>query len=363
MFAVAVLLTGYLWSRQLGLPNAVGEAVAVRVDAVSPLDGTLAAVPGKPLELFDVVQAGQVIVRLDDHAAVATLARMQAGLARLRIDLETAAIGMIDRQAALQQGDSREARALAIDIERLRLVIVEHEGLVETDRALLARLNEKYDAVKPLVDRGVEPRLTLVDIELQRDVVQKRIEGMTNALAEARAQKAACEGRLGKFSPVEVADLQKMLAPVREAIAAEETRLQDVRRQIESMEIRAPISGTVMAVFARPGQTVAAGATILTLASGDSQCIVSYVRENQQIHPAVGMGVAVHVRAIPRDSGWARVERIGPQVEPIPPHQLRDPRVPEWGLPVRITMPPGLKLRPGELVDVAFNRTLEDGVR
>jgi hypothetical protein len=33
--------------------------------------------------------------------------------------------------------------------------------------------------------------------------------------------------------------------------------------------------------------------------------------------------------------------------------------VPEWGLPVRIAIPAGLQLRPGELVDVAIKTGLQ----
>jgi hypothetical protein len=50
-------------------------------------------------------------------------------------------------------------------------------------------------------------------------------------------------------------------------------------------------------------------------------------------------------------------------VEPVPAHQLRDPKVLEWGVPVRITVPAGLTLKPGELLDVAFSPVAEkDGV-
>ena len=37
-------------------------------------------------------------------------------------------------------------------------------------------------------------------------------------------------------------------------------------------------------------------------------------------------------------------------------HQLADPNVPQWGLPVMISMPPELDVRPGELIDVTFRR-------
>jgi hypothetical protein len=119
----------------------------------------------------------------------------------------------------------------------------------------------------------------------------------------------------------------------------------------------------VAAIYRYPGQHVRVGEPILTIAAIGSQYIVSYVREEQRIRPAVGMEVTVQGRAIPRQSVLSRVERIGPQVEPIPPHQLRDPKILEWGLPVRITMPTGLTLHPGELVDVAYMPGSDTGPR
>ena len=68
------------------------------------------------------------------------------------------------------------------------------------------------------------------------------------------------------------------------------------------------------------------------------------------------MPVDVVVRSTPRKKVRTWVEHVGAQVEPVPPHQLHDPRVLEWGLPVRIAIPPGLSLRPGELVVVTFRR-------
>jgi hypothetical protein len=75
------------------------------------------------------------------------------------------------------------------------------------------------------------------------------------------------------------------------------------------------------------------------------------------------MNVSVQVRTIPRDAAWTLVERVGPQIASVPQHHLRDPKVPEWGLPVRIPVPSALKVKPGELVDVAFNRVPDDSVR
>jgi len=363
IFAAAAVLTGWLWGRHVGLPNAVGEVYAVRIDVTSPVDGEILALPGRPLALFDEVRQGQVVALLDDHAALALLARMQDDMSRLRIDLETTILATSDRQLSLKAQSQSDARALALDIEKLRLGIVERQGLVETDKVELERLNTKCDAVRPLVEKGIEARLTLLNFEMQRDVIKQRIDATRKTLAEAETQKAACEERLKSFPPVVMEDIQKQVAPIREAIAAQEARVQEVQRLLASRQVRAPVSGTVAAIHAFPGQSVTAGRPILTIAGAESQCILSYVREGQRIRPVVGMGVAVQARTIPRDTGWATVEQVGPQVEPVPVHQLRDPRVPEWGVPVRIPVPPGLTVKPGELVDVAFNRTAEDVVR
>jgi multidrug resistance efflux pump len=363
IFAGAVVLAGWLWGRHVGLPNAVGEVYAVRVDVASPVDGEIIGLPGKPLALFDEVRQGQLVALLDDRAALALLSRMQDDLSRLNIDLETTILAANDRQVSLKAESLREARGLALDIEKLRLGIVERQGLVETDKVELDRLVAKCDAVRPLVEKGIEAGLTLLDLEMQRDVVKQRIEANRRTLSEAETQKAAGDERMKSFPAVVAEDIQKLVAPIRQAISAQETRVQEIKRLLASREVRAPIGGTVTAIYSYPGQNIAAGGAILTIAGAESQCILSYVREGQRVRPAVGMSVSVQARTIPRDTGWASIERVGPQIEPVPPHHLRDPKVPEWGLPVRIPVPAGLKLRPGELVDIAFNRVPDEAVR
>ena len=79
---------------------------------------------------------------------------------------------------------------------------------------------------------------------------------------------------------------------------------------------------------------------------------MSYVREGSP-RPAAGDRVLVKSRQHPRVTVESLVERIGPQVEPIPLHQLRDPRLPEWGFPVRIALQPSQNWIPGELVEIA----------
>lgn len=370
VFATAVFLAGWLWGRHIGLPNVVGEVNAERYDLVGPVDGTLVPLAGRPLVLYDAVDAGQVVGRLDDSAAMGALATLRGELERLRISLTSAEADKRERMASRQSDDLTAVRQLAVDGERLRLEVLQLQTLVETDKIEDSRLTEMYEASRILYEQGLESRLVLLDYEMRREAARRRIEGNQKAIEEAEAQKVSClarqkdyENRLKENQTPELADLAMVLDPIRTAIANQEARVLELQHAIQALEIRTPIAGTICAVYRLPGQAVRAGDPIVAIAANQGQYILSYIRETQRIRPVPGMSVSVQVRTIPRDTGWALVERVGPQVEPVPPHQLRDPKVPEWGLPVRIQVAPSLTLKPGELVDVAFNRTPEEAVR
>jgi multidrug resistance efflux pump len=370
VFAAAVFMAGWLWSRHIGLPNAIGEVEAERYDLVGPMDGTLVPLPGKPLAIYDPVDAGQVIARLDDSAALGDLAALRGDLERLRISLTSAEADKRERMASRQTGDLTALRQLAVDGERLRLQALELQTLVEADKVEVARLTEMYEASRVLYEQGLESRLVLLDFEMRRETARKRIEGNQKAIEEAEAQKVTCaarhkdyENRLKENQTPELADLALVLAPIRTAIANQETRVLELHRAIQALEIRSPINGTVSVIYVLPGQIVRAGTPILAVAANQGRYIVSYIRETQRIRPVAGMNVSVQVRTIPRDAAWTLVERVGPQIASVPQHHLRDPKVPEWGLPVRIPVPSALKVKPGELVDVAFNRVPDDSVR
>ncbi|MCU0963001.1 MAG: HlyD family secretion protein, partial [Pirellulaceae bacterium] len=121
-----------------------------------------------------------------------------------------------------------------------------------------------------------------------------------------------------------------------------------------NLESRAPLAGTVVAVHRYPGQSVRAGDPILTIASEQARYIVSYIPQERGAPPTVGWGVKVRARTVGSQPRESVVESVGPQIELIPVHQRRHPQVPEWGLPVRVLLPEGLEVRPGELIDVTF---------
>ncbi len=357
VFAAASVGALWLWGRHVGMPNAVGEVQAVRADAVSLTAGRLAKMDGVEPRVFGEVLKDQVVAELDPgplEAMCETYEKERIGLAK---QLEAAKEDYKIQWETQHKTEVAEQNRLKQVIDNLSRDIVDRRGSIETDKVSLVTLNEQLSTISELVRKGVEAPWREVQVRSDRDVVQKRIEENEKALKVAEDQLTVSDERLRQYVLTQEADLAKLLAPVQAAIDTQGKRLNELALQIESLKIRAPIAGTIMAIHQWPGQNVQAGTPIMTIAATDSRYIVSYVRQETYIRPVVGMDVDVSLRTIPRLTSRAAVEEVGPQVELIPAHQLLDPTVPEWGLPVRISVPTDLGLRPGELVDVAFRPT------
>jgi hypothetical protein len=90
----------------------------------------------------------------------------------------------------------------------------------------------------------------------------------------------------------------------------------------------------------------------VAISRGDSASIISYVRERRRLRPHEGQRVSIRLQNQVYESF---VQSVGPQVELVPIHHLKNPTIPERAIPVRIQKPLELDLRPGELVPVMFN--------
>ena len=140
-------------------------------------------------------------------------------------------------------------------------------------------------------------------------------------------------------------------------------RWEELSLRSDLLEIPAPISGTLVNVYCWPGQIVAPGGLIATIAADHGQHIVGYVPEQSTIVPKVGMQVTMRARMARSPRITSTIEEVGKQIQQLPSHQRAVANLPQWGLPVRIKMPPDASLRPGSLVDIVFRRPAPDKIR
>ena len=375
-FVGMVVFTSWLWKQERFLPNAVGTVEALRADITSGNDGLLlplAQLANGSWLLFDRVEQDDILARLSDTSVRASLVTMGAELTRIRaeVNAEMARMAMEENQIAIdaarlaqgensQQFDDRQERLrLTWQVEQHRLSLVDRRVLIEVDRIEQQRLESTLDFWKPLLSSNTITEQAYRDAQLQRDVIIKRINTNILVAKEIKDQLKLSEMRLRDFqttpstNPVAPIDGRAILAPLQAAIKVQEAKIDELQIQVKHLVIRAPFTGVITAIFKHPGQVVAAGDPVVSLESEQGQYIVSYLR-NANLPPKEGAPVFVKMRALGAKKIVTQIVRVGPQVVAVPPQHLSNPATPEWGTPVRISLPTDLAARPGELINLTL---------
>jgi multidrug resistance efflux pump len=305
-FVIAVGLCSWLWRERGAAVHGIGEVDALRIDVTSPTTGMVTALPhraGGQWTLYDQVVKGDIIAKFDDRQS-----ELDKDLLNQEVQevFEQIAEWQIE-SAGDREPDAAEMISRASEFERARL-----------------------SALQQMVQGEADPG----------PIDPASIETQPPALPETLAEST-----------------RVAFARLRHARSSLELRWKEIRLQSELREIRAPISGTLVAVYCWPGQTVHQGALVATIAADHGRHIVSYVPEQSSLQPRAGMQVSVR----PRLAGAARltteIEKVGRQIRKVPAHQLGSTAIPQWGLPVRIKLPSNAILQPGALVDVVFHRS------
>lgn len=144
------------------------------------------------------------------------------------------------------------------------------------------------------------------------------------------------------------------MAPHEAALKVQAARIAEVQHAARHLELRAPYSGTIVSITAEPGQSVRQGDPIVTIAARHGRYVIGYLRQHEGRQTQPRDLVEVRAQSLAASAWTSEVEEIGPQYEAIPPRLLRDPRLPEWGLPIRIAITEPMTVRPGELLNLAF---------
>jgi multidrug resistance efflux pump len=301
-FMVAVIATGWLWRNYGGMVQGVGAVDAPRVDITSPTAGLVMSLPhesrGQWL-IYDHVQAGEVIARVEDQQLERSKNLLQQELLKLLDDVT------IQAEAAGENLDVPSTGAVG--------------SVWRYERSRLMSLDEQLSSELQNATSG--------------DAATQPPELVSTASAASR----------------------DALARIRENRRGLELRANEIRLTAKALELKAPISGTLVALHRWPGQIVPPGGRIATIAADYGRHIVSYIPEGSPLVARPGMQVTLRTRAAGAPRITSEVEQVGRRVEKIPSHQIAASKSPMWGTPVRIKMPSDALLQPGALVDVTFS--------
>jgi HlyD family secretion protein len=330
------------------------------------------------------VEAGDLLVRLDETMAKANLAMVNKSLAELlarraRLEGERDGADAVEFPEELLQGGAQPdiARVIAGERKLFELRRQAQEGQKAQLRERIAQLNEEVQGyVDQIAAKNKEVELVRRELEGVRELWQKnlipinrvtalerdaaRLEGERGQLISAIAQ------RKGKVSETELQILQidrdlrsevaKELADIRAKIAELIERKVTATDQLQRIDIRAPQSGVVHQLnLHTKGGVIAGGEQLMLIVPGNDHLIVEARVDPQSIdqvklnQTAALRFPSFNQRTTPELNGY--VNRIAADV-------IQDERT---GLPyylVRITMPAdeikrlnGLKLVPGMPVE------------
>jgi HlyD family type I secretion membrane fusion protein len=211
---------------------------------------------------------------------------------------------LLEAQAELFAGRRRtlEERLSTLDSERgqLQQQVQALEGQARSINRQIELTREELGDYKRLFDQGYGLKVKMLELE-------RRVEGLRGALAEADSDRAAAEARVRQIALERTRTLQEYVdvaagrrAELRPEIAEIEQRLRvaDDVRQREA--VRAPIAGTVQGLKAyAPGSVIAPGETLLEIAPSRVDLIAEVHVDPADIE-TVRVGDAAYVRIFSR---------------------------------------------------------------
>lgn len=220
-----------------------GTVEAVETSIASKIPGRLIAVGFRE---GDKVKAGDVIARIDPAEYEDALGQAEASLAASRAALKNGYAS-----AGNARAQSKAARA---DIERSRAEVAKAEAALTQSGKDLARASE-------LFSRGVIPRAEL-------DTAVTAMETAKAGLSASRAAQAASES-LAVAADARVAEAVSQVETLKAGVSVAESGVELARTRLADTVITSPVDATVEYRTLEPGEVVAPGTSILTLATLD----------------------------------------------------------------------------------------------
>jgi membrane fusion protein (multidrug efflux system) len=416
--AAVVLIIGAIWFIRLAvqefllldrLINVYTNEAQVKMDDFAIKPGVTAEVVDVLVSEGDVVQKGQVLVRLaqDDilaelHKAEAAAESIEQQLRELRLERPLAlerAKGEVARAQALLEGKEQAYRRaqefLSVERDRLEKTLREQEAGLEAARARLREYETSLREAEMTLQRlqslsadGIvsQDRLEAAQLATERAwarfaeaqeqarQVQERYPSRDSALmtrvhekdvqrqlAEVKEQRAALELALTNFRLVEAGEQRVRVLEARYKEAQAQVEAQRLR--LAKTTIRSPADGIVGYRNVAPGEIVRAdpAAPILLIHDPRSSWIEAQVWESDIRRVEVGQMAEIWVDAYRSNALGrgkplrGRVLRINPttfsEVAGLPPERFFTRR--ERKIPVKIALPeadPGF--RAGMLAEV-----------
>lgn len=314
-----------------------GNIEMTEVEVAFRISGRLAE---RLVDEGDRVRKGQVVARLDSselerqkEQAEAALQAAQSQLEQLRTAIEfqraTVAAQVDQAQARLGQAQARleelERGSRQQEIERARAQVREAESEHRRAQADWQRAREllgtedisraEFDQYEARY-RAAEARLEQARQWLALVEEGPREEQIRAARAQVDEAKAAL--RLAEAQRLELRRKEQEVELRKAEIRRAKAQLAWIEEQLKETVVVAPVSGIVLSKAAEPGEVLAAGTAVVTIADVDHPWLRGYINEPDLGRVKIGQLVRVTTDSYPGKIYQGRVSFISSEAEFTP---------------------------------------------
>lgn len=355
---VAFFVAAFAWAALTELDRTVrapGRVIpSSQLQIVSNLEGGI--VEEIMVAAGDVVRAGAALLRLDPTqtssefgSGEASVAALRAKIARLSAEVQgiapvyplmsgAAGAEQVRIERALHR--SRMAELGSLQLAGEARVAQAARQVAEAEAAHQARLSERSmrrserDILRPLVERGIEPRLSLVQAENAFAVAESEAAAAAATIGRARAAVAEARAASAQQRQDWLATAAAELAVAQAELSARRQAIPALAEAVERTVVRAPLAGRINRVLVTTvGGTVQPGQPLVEIVPSEESLLVEALVRPQDI-AAVHMGQEARVNITAYDPavyGNLRGKVIG-----ISPDAILDERTGESHYTVRV---------------------------
>ena len=211
------------------------------------------------------VQAGQPLLEIDGSPASAQLGSAAAvEIAQLRDEQLKLQGDLLDQRALARS----QAEALRSHVASLDVQLAQVSGEIALERQSVGSLEALLAKIEPLGKKGYVSALEIQQQQLAALNARAQLKSL-------RSQRAALQAQVSDAQQ-QLAQVPLQIATQRHATQNQLAQLQSTLAQIEAQArqvLRAPRAGMVSALVVKPGMSVSAGETLLSLEPRHSRLI------------------------------------------------------------------------------------------
>ncbi len=306
------------------------------------------------VDLYDSVEAGDIVAKLDDTELAARIERSRATIRQLGAELNATRLQFVATSKLDEASWTNDLRRFQTDEEDRHLAALELRTLIASDEIELERLGLDLQRAGPLLETGLIDQAEHDSIRLLHNEARVRIDENRVLLSQTESEYRTAKLRREAFEQglPSLPQTESLSQPLQAAIEVENQRLLEIRSRHAATVLRSPVTGQVSSILARRGQTVVPGELILTITDGTVTEILAYLNEADGHRARANTPVLVASLSRPEKVAESFVIRVAPDIELLPERMWRAPAQPEYGRAVVIAAVPSLNLTPGELLSV-----------